>query len=447
MTTQLYFSGVNAMTTDGVLNLNGANIELLPGWRPRVAKRRRGLLGGQLYEDVVESIPLRVYGASPADCVQFLELMVAAMDQARTWKDGAAVGAVNLNYAINGTALSNPLRAAVLGTPADAADILSLPVTFNQNLQVFEVNPVTLPLERRGQWLGDEETVSRATSTSYSPGVITPSSNFTDTLVLPSPYKLTINYDDLAGSPADTNIMLLTARSSGRLLLIEGEDETGGEPNFASATDSDASGGDVGRYTPNDTDDNRLFWSTSLDSDVRAVFVIFHLKNRSSTISYDLKAKARGRFSPVQQIGTDDNDPQLIAFGPLISPYGAITQIELSITASGTGSASESLDIDTIGVVAVEGTSNVLAAFEVGNATSDPVINHELLTLPRPTVTSNESSGLSYRGIAYLWNTGNTAAALVMGGSGTSWLLRNDVSDQLEVGASWVRRPAYLVPR
>lgn len=148
MATILKLDGVNAVG-GGELNLNGANtgmasVELLPGWRPRVAKRRRGQMGNQaLFDDVLEMIPLRVFGASELECLATLSALAAAMDQAVVWREGAAISAVSLKYAIHNTALANPLEAAVLGSSLEAADILSLPVTFNQFLQVFEVNPVS----------------------------------------------------------------------------------------------------------------------------------------------------------------------------------------------------------------------------------------------------------------------------------------------------------------
>lgn len=218
MATILRLAGVTAVS-GGTLNLNGVNtgmasITLLPGWRPRVAPLVRNPLGGKVYQDVVENIPLRIHGTTELECILALEALAAAMNQATNWKQGvgANVDSVVLQYAINGTTLTNPLQAVVLGTPADASDILGLPVTFNRDLQVFEANPAELPLWRRGLWLGDEE--SEVVTENDTDAIIT--LTFDSEAFPASPVSVQVVGDDVDGS----NVML----SAGLLAVSDLDD-------------------------------------------------------------------------------------------------------------------------------------------------------------------------------------------------------------------------------
>jgi hypothetical protein len=192
----LRLAGVNAVS-GGVLNLNGANsgmasIAVLNEWAPRVARHARQTLGGDVYENTAEAIPLRIYGSTRLQCLDALEALAAAMNQASEWRAYGNTGAVVLEHAVDGTTLANPLQAAVLDSPLDAADLLSLPITYNKFLQGYEVNPVTLPLLRRGLWLGEAETEEDLLNTTDPVFNIA----FADDLANPSPVSLELIYDD-----------------------------------------------------------------------------------------------------------------------------------------------------------------------------------------------------------------------------------------------------------
>jgi hypothetical protein len=427
---------------------NSGYVIVTDGYRPTVAKRKRGALGGERHTRVDDTMLLMVSGDAETEANDRVDLLSAVIDQAQQWRDGPAVHVVTIEYRIEGSVLANPLQAAITGQPS-GGDVVQLPFSYDSATSSTVIgsadDPLIFSFKRRGLWLGDEESRSRSGSANFNPGVMTPSGNFTDALAVAAPYKLSITWNNLTGPPG-ANAMIFTASNTGRLVLLQGEDETGGT-NFTSAADADASGGDVGRYTPADTNANTANWNITIDNDVRMVYVVAHLKNRSTTISYNVRAHINGgSYGRMHTIDASNNDPQLIGFGPLVSANQAITSLELEITASGTGSSANSLDIDTIAVLAVEDTSTVLAVSDLADAAISPVIDHALLTRPKPLVTES-SVGMTYNGTAYLWNIGNTAAALVLGGTATSWRIRDDVAAALQIGASWVRRPAYLVPR
>jgi hypothetical protein len=477
MATQLYLSGVSAIT-GGILDLNGANIQLLPGWRPRVAKRRRGVLGGKRHEDVVESIPLRVFGASAADCVQFLELLAAAMDQARNWKDGAAVDAVILNYAIDGTTLANPLQTAVLGTPADAADILSLPVTFNQNLQVFEVNPVTLPVERRGEWLGDEES---EVSSSAAENPVVNVAAFTGALTAPGPVDVSIEFTSGNGHPNEAGEALVFIADDADKLYVS-TTLTGGASGTSTITDNhadaDASADEVLQIVPNDTGEvivqptvDHTFPNTP-GSHIYMISLV--LKNLSSTVYWDIYQV--GYYRPNStirnlkaltniRVSADNNNPQIVTIGPLffdhpismdVSGGTAYTQIFLRPSA-GPGAGHE-LEVDTMAIVELGAgvTSLAFRGINFTNSDNHVVVQHNLLSLIKPSVHQGViiSTGFDfsfpYDGAPRIFNDTAEIAALVLGVQNDNWLLGHDNSGSfapVSVGIKATRRPAYLVPR
>jgi hypothetical protein len=427
----------------GTIDLNdGSNCELLPGWRPVVARRQRSGQG-PLYEYVVETIPLRVFGADP---LGWLHRLAAALDEAEEkWSRGA--GGIVLNYKPNNSTLATALQTPLVGLPEGAGGLFDLPVSFNQDLTVKEINPVRLQLKRGGAWLGAEETRSRTNGTINNPGVMTPSSNFTDTVTLPSPYEFSFTLSAPVGAP--TAGMLLCARSSSFLKLLEGEDGSG--TNFTGVSlGGTESGGDVGRYSPADTNPNEIEWTiTGLDTGVRRLGIVINLQNNSSTVTYRIRAKCEtGAYSRMRIVGTSDNDPQVFLYGIVVSPYKAITSLILEIKATATAGAGNSLDIDTIGIVALDNDAgNIIALHDLGVTTTDPIIDHASLTAKSPIVRDSSSNGKPYSGNAFLNSLGNTAAFLMLANTSTEWNITDGSGGLLSVGFSMARRPAYLIPR
>jgi hypothetical protein len=466
MATQLYLSGVSAIT-GGVLDLNGANIQLLPGWRPRVAKRRRGVLGGKRHEDVVESIPLRVFGASAADCVQFLELLAAAMDQARDWKDGAAVDAVILNYAIDGTTLASALQTAVLGTPLDAADILSLPVTFNQNLQVFEVNPVTLPVERRGEWLGDEESDNSATVDNGDVMTV----DLTAT-TQPSPTVLRLGEFDQAGPNETWGGYLLLAESSDDIVIINAE-VVAGTTDYTSVVDSTnlARNTNVLRFTPTAT----TYRATNITSvftineSVRMIGAFINARNTSSDYRFNVVLEY-GQYLTIESFSGIDSRPFVIPAGASDPAWYfiGITNLRTELKSVRVEAQAESLtgsptlEIDTVVLVdmssvRVVALSEVSAMANWSNGDTEIVIDHSILERPAPRVytkkvadSSYSLAGIYYTGNALLHTSSATLTALYLSTGGNDprhWRRSDNAGAVMELYAGATRRPAYLVPR
>jgi hypothetical protein len=479
MATTLNLSGVGAIT-GGVLNLNGTNtgmasITLLPGWRPRVAKRRRGVLGGKRHEDVVESIPLRVHGASELECVTALEVLAAAMDQARNWKDGAAVDAVIFNYAIDGTTLASALQTAVLGTPMDAADILSLPVEFNRHLQVFEVNPVTLPVERRGLWLGDEE--SEVTSGEAENPVVNTAA-FTGALTTPGPVDVEIEFRSGNGDSVETGTAFAFIADDADKLYVS-TTLTGATLGTSTITnnhaDADASANETLHIVPNDTVAveisptlNHTFPATPGN---HAYMFFLVLRNNSASIHWDITqmryhraGKGFTQFRTFSNIRVEAgaNNPQIASIGPLwfnhsidMVASGGTAVAFFAVPSAGSGAGHE-LEVDTLAAVELGAgvTSLTLRDVNFKNTNNSVVIEHALLSRLKPVVGTGGISGdehsINYDGLPLIYNGTAEIAALVLGIQDDNWLLGFDFAGSyvpVDIRLKATRRPAYLVPR
>jgi hypothetical protein len=416
--------------------------------RHRLATAQRDETSPELWTRVDEVLEISVEGSTQTELAQRLERLTQLIEQARRLMRGENVTPVIFQYRIDDSALADPLQSLIVG-PAESGDVLTLPESFDNYTQLKTGDagdPVVWRFRRRGALLGDEETRSRTNGTINNPGVMTPSSNFTDTLTLSSPYTFSFTLSAPVGAP--TAGMLLCARSSSFLKMLEGEDGSG--TNFASASPGGTESGDIGRYSPADTNPNEIEWTiTGLDSDVRRLGIVINLQNNSSTVTYRIRAKCEtGAYSRMRIVGTSDNDPQVFLYGVVVSPYKAITSLILEIKATATAGAGNSLDIDTIGIVALDNDAgNIIALHDLGVTTTDPIIDHASLTAKSPIVRDSSSNGKPYSGNAFLSSLGNTAAFLMLANTDGEWNITDGSAGLLSIGFSMARRPAYLIPR
>jgi hypothetical protein len=417
--------------------------------RHRLATAQRDETSPELWTRVDEVLEISVEGSTQTELAQRLERLTQLIEQARRLMRGENVTPVIFQYRIDDSALADPLQSLIVG-PAESGDVLTLPDSFDNYTQLKTGDagdPVVWQFRRRGALLGDEETRSRTNGTINNPGVMTPSSNFTDTLTVPSPYIFSFTLSPAVGQKTDG--LLLCAKSSSFLKLLEGEDGSG--TNFSSealaTTESDSH---VGRYSPADANPNAIEWTiTGLDTSVRRLGVVINLQNHSSTITYKIRARCEtGAYSRMRIVGTNDNNPQAFLYGIVASSYRAITTLTIEITAGAIGAGGNELDIDTIGIVALDNDAgNIIALRDLGITATDPIIDHASLTARRPIVRDNGNNGKSYSGNAYLSSLGNTAAFLMLANTLGEWNITDGAGTRVAVGFSMTRRPAYLIPR
>ena len=483
MATILRCAGVTAVS-GGTLNLNGTNtgmasITLLPGWRPRVAALLKRPLGGQLYQDVVESIPLRIHGDSELACILALEALAGAVNQAASWKDGANVNAVVLQYAIDGTTLTNPLQTAVLGSPADASDLLELPVTFNQYVQVYEVNPVTLPLWRRGLWLGDEESEVDAENTTDAVVELA----FADSLQNASPISVQVEGDN-SGDAAMISVGMLAVSDLADGIQVASTYAGG---SSGSTVSSDRSfGGEYREITPSSV----TTYTVNLDLDGGVItlnprrpelFEVFLVgRNLSDTVSYQVTGQlyaedtTPGDLGTVRVIptgGSGFSDPA--AFMVRLGVLGCASSLEqLRVRLVPSGTDTDTLHIDCA-ILCKLGTQLVSfpRATEMSSKQIVRVIQGQLdgdgigtgtATTSQPkaraeavpytsTVSPLPVLFPTAHGNKSLWMAGDTVQVCLFGYASTRTISStgySNVTDFLVSRSITVaRRPGYLVPR
>lgn len=472
MATYLTLTGVEAVS-GGTLNLNGANtgmasITLLPGWRPRIAPRRQGTIGNKpIHEDVTENLPLRIHGESEAACITALEALAAAVEQARAWRRSPyAVTALNINYKVNGSTLTNPLLAAILDTPAKAADLLELPVSFNRDIQVYEVNPVRLPLLRRGGWLGDEEEQTASTVESSRLMSIT----FTETAVLPSPVELDCTIEDsdiFASGLAVPNSFLLVAQrnAAGQAGILLQNAATAPIPtNFSSVADpgTQSNSGNVLRFTPPDTDTyGKLSFSAfGIDTNARLFALYVNIRSSISAVTWyirgavglgNLVPQADRRTIPIVVEGADILQPGWYFLGLVNYPRN-INTFGFDVAAS-TTTGSPVLDFERIAIQAVDSpgsTAIALNALTIGAGfTNNPnlVIDPRFLTRPLPEMVL-DSIRPSYAGNLTPQISGTRFDMAWLATSGTNWRWYDaNAASIISHTLTATRRPAYLIPR
>lgn len=476
MATYLRLTGVQAVT-GGELNLNGTNtgmasITLLPGWRPRVGPRRGSVLGNKpVHDDVVENVPLRIHGTTEAECITALEALAAAVEQARVWRRGIYnTTSLKLNYKINGSVLTNPLLAAVLDSPANAEDILELPVLFNQEIQVFEVNPTTLPLLRVGAWLGDEET--------QTPTVVESSRRmsvvFTNSAVLPSPTELECSVEDsdifTSGLDIPASFILTAPREAAGVrqgLILEDANGISPDANYSAVVEggTQSNSGTILRFTPPDTDphlgDLGVSGATGIDLDARLFAIYANMRSNISAVTWfvsgivgrgNLLPQAYARTTPIAVPGDDVLEPKWRFLG-LVSYPTNILAAGVEISAS-TTTGSPVLDFDQLAIQAVDSpasTAIVVNDFSVGagsSASLDLQIRHRFLDRPLPTLSLSNGTFPSFAGnlTPQISGTHFDFAWLATSGANWRWYDANAASI-ISHTLTATRRPAYLIPR
>lgn len=371
------------------IDLNdGSNYELLAGWTPRVARRRRSVLGGRgVYEDVVESIPLRVFGATTAAALAALRALALALEQADRWRNGEDVAAVVLRYQPHDSSLSDPLQVAVLGLPDGAEDLLALPQTFNRDLQVYEINPVYVELVRRGTWLSSA--TSKTVAATSNPAILT--ADMGAALTVPGPTKVTLTGIDASTPLIGDAYVLFTDISPqstyGRNLALYLAAEMGSS-EFGSVDDSanNAAGDDVMRIDAAANQSGSLTLS-EVAAEVKEISIFIAVRNNSGAV-WKVRARSTGYSTTVGRwyvIDADASQPRPMYIGTLISAYPSHYNVVIDVeTEAGSGT----LDIN-YAVVFPHGDASQIVAI-IGDTYNDEAyervmqIDHRALTHDTP---------------------------------------------------------------
>lgn len=440
--------------------LDGVNYQALADWVPRVATRRRGRMGGNIYDAVVETIPVRVTGSSVTAVLDALHNLTAVLDQAQRWYDagGVGVGAVTFKYQPDGSTLTNPLQAAVLGAPDNASDLLSLRPRFDRTVGAYKVF-ADLQFIRHGRLLADEESDDSGAAVA-NPSVMT--CTFSDDLSIPAPYNLEISFDNPVYSAEVQNGIVVASDDSNGIKLVEAEDYAGyggwepvGPGTVSTIADSDASGGNYVRITA-DAQHTQLIFSAPSGFTPGIFGVYASVRNNGATGwrirpgVYSRDGLGIPRIFGGEVLVSSDTSPTWVYLGavPVPDNWSGSYNIVFQPTIVG----SDTIDVDTfcfVDVLRCQAVTNV-ETFLPSGTTRKIAINHQLLTKPQPRVYGQsdlEYPFIEWQGAGLMSFGGNTLIAALLCASGGHWRLTGGTSTVFQHVLTATRRPAYLVPQ
>lgn len=444
--------------SNGTLDLNdGVHYALLKGWRPRVTRRRNSQLGGRNpFAEVDEAIPLRVFSTiSAADALTHLEKLVLALEQAANWYAGGNVDPVLLEYRPEGSSLTSPAQAAVLGSPAQANELLELPVGYNELLQAWEINPVTLPLTRRGEWQGALQNSIVGVGT-YVMEII--SSAFVSGMDLPTPVRL--EFAESVQGYTVANGYILTADAAAKLQIAEAEALTGvggfgGSWAVVADSANRARGGSVHRYTAASAGNEGTLSGMSVTVPDRRVGILAAVRNNAN-VNWLLTARISGpgmsgfRLRTVV-VDNSTTNPRVVFLG-LASSFQGVQQVDILVRPDD-ATGSPTLDFDWVTVIGMEAESSRILAYSpviegtTGLTSGFVLVDPGELTSPTPFVGAGDSSGARrpsqrYAGDPYVLSLGSNIAVLMLLQNGSNWRLYNTAVVQHTLTAR--RRVGYI---
>lgn len=440
---------------NGDIDLNDGRSTGLQEWSPRVARRSRSDFG-PLFTDALEAVTMRITSnaatpaAAKAAALATLSSIADALEQAWRWENGEGVDAVRISYQPEGSALSAPLQAAVLGGDAAGAaeGLLQLPPRFNDDINAWEISPLVLPLARRGLWLGDEEDAS--SSAAANPTVLTATFGTAVSLALA---RIQLKWTSGGGSFTCPAGFLCLASAANRLVIV---DKSG------TSVIGDPLGGEVLRVTANTSAANTSDSLTaSYDQGARHTAVYVKVQANNTGAQWYLRAA-------VQRDGQEEQGPlvvfkddagagrQVVRLGSIAHGFPAET-LKIYYYADQT-SGSLTLDIDCILVQALDDDVARVIALQATDITTSGItapaihVDHAALTDPWPKCEVVDTAGSFAVGVGIggrfdCIQRGTVLAACLFatdadGGKWSHW-----DSTPIQHTLTVFRRPAYTVPQ
>ncbi len=452
--------------TDGTttLELNDGDNYALPynEWRPAVSRRKESGVGGWLYQDVEERIPLHVRGATGAAALDNLVALVNMLDQAERFWLGEDVAPVLLEYLPHNSNLGAALQTEVLGAVNDTTAWLRLSPEVN-DFGNHEIPEIELRILRRGEWLAAEETPSSASGAQPSILTIT----FSADIPLHSPLSLqasNIDYQNDSGLTIPKGLWFVASEAT-KLKFLEAEDFSSSgatTSTCASVVDANASGGDYAEFDSSEDG----YWNLGLADIDGSLIGVFAMCRQTvggdvwdvTTEIYREATSGINKISKTTVLTGISYEP--VKLGVLGRSDDDFTLHIQAVRRSGSGK----FNIDYLVLIALGQPSERVIGFYAqsgvlpysGSAGTiidrQMAINSGRLTDLRPRFRVELSSDdslvtyVNYDADIHLASIGDKLYWIQMagGGSGT-WLWLDDASTSRTVTA--IRRRAYLAPR
>ena len=290
------------------------------GWRPAVARRNSSGMG-ETYEPVDEEMRLSISGATPEEVSERINLLAALIDQAEQWKKGENVDPVILQFKVQGSTLSNPLQAAILGY-ADGP-VLELPGLYDHEEMMLQLgsfnDPVILRFRRRGLWLGDEESDTEASPAPVGTGTQL-SWGPSNSVNIPAPIKVAM---DIYGVQAGAVTGYLLLSTDVNVITIHDDIATGG--TSSATADTYAYGGSYRRYNAGDGAQTFTDLISASNQPYCKEAIYIAMIENSSTVDWNVQfgvdfAGSDEVMGETKRIEAGSGI-QYVVFQPIIAPY------------------------------------------------------------------------------------------------------------------------------
>ena len=441
---------------------DNTNYSLLQGsWSPSVAGDSPGAMGGRPYNRVTESINVLVRGSSRTHALENLEKLVRLLKLAEQWRYDKAKNVgdtpAKLQYEPQGSA-EGAWSALVLGRTDPTRNYLTLPVSFNEELVLYEIEGVRLELLREGEWLG---TISAplAVDTGASGDILT----ITYARDWPTPGPAAVSLSGIGGinAPDLQESYLFLAHTASDIKVVEAEIATGG----GSVIDEDAANarGTSGVNALQLTG-AKSWQSVELDFTASAILhknvAIYAVMRNDDSRNWRLRIETTNNgvvndTTWVSELDDSSATPRPHAFGTVESALDTHTGMTLYYAVdSATGSPT--LTIDYFVLIGLDNPVNRVIHLippdglsEITDLTVDP----QQLSGMSPRITALNVSTQNFsipwdKGDAYCLSSGTTLTGLWMAPSGNYWRWSQSGGTLISsIDFSANRQRCVLVPR
>jgi hypothetical protein len=434
------------------------------GWAPSIPVRMRSRMGGKgPYDDVSEELEYHVCGESAVETLANHAKLVRLLDNADAWSDYVTgMAPVIIRWAPEGA--SQALSCVIVGRANENDAAVMQPNTMSRDLKGFMIAGVRGRFLRRGLWLGRQEQVS--SSSAANPNILT--ATFATSVDVASPVMIELGGFDPSVFASLSAGVLLIARSSSRLSIIEAEALTASGYTSVADSANDARGGSVLRYTPASTSYANSGQLTSGVLAWRRIGVYAAVRNNSGSTTWRIKCQLEdeaGNSDTTSEtpIDTSTTNPRIVFLGVATLPASA-HRFRFQIAAS---AASGTLDIDYVAFIALDeeplGTTRVIEHGDLTLTTafgSSPVdlnlyVDDGALTQQKARVYMDEAgengtepfAPLDYQGDPFVSQLGTTISLIWLSTNSAAWCATNASGTPLSNNIRVTRKAAFLSPQ
>lgn len=311
----------------GTLDLNDHVNYAIENYTPNIASRAMGLLGeddpyGRVQED---RLTVNVYGSTKAAAMLNLKKLLSKVEQAQLWAAGEyrdTNPAVIFNYTPDEGGTVH--KSAIFGSPENLDQFAALRPVYHEAIEAFIIPGVSIILERRGSWLGNEDSDNVTPSPSPEPIDITMSA----ALDYLSPTQVRVRFPHSQFALASSGFIVLTDAGAG---VDNMELHSPGDTTYPSGTDtgfSQVSGGTSKRYSsnllrftaPDTAEYSQTLIANILPSHESAYLVFFAaVRNTNLTASFNISLQLDSKLDYLRgetvYIDKSTDQPRVVCLG------------------------------------------------------------------------------------------------------------------------------------